>query len=204
MQSGVGPASLSLTGWSNGIYDFNNDGWKDLFIAGGDVLDAFGSFREQVAKRNGLFVNLRNGKFVDAAEHVGAVFFGKKAAHRGAAFGDVDNDGDIDVVVTDLHGHIEMWRNDSPTPNHWLLVQTEGVKSNRDGMGAKLKLISASGNQYNHVNTAVGYGCASDRRVHFGLGKDAMVRELTVVWPSGAVQVLKDIAADRILKIKES
>ena len=203
MQSGVGPASLPLTGWSAGIYDFNNDGWKDLFVAGGDVLDAFGSFREQVLKRNGLFVNLRNGTFSDAAEGAGAVFAQKRAAHRGAAFGDLDNDGLVDAVVTDLHGPLELWRNSSPTPNHWLVVVPVGTRGNRDGMGAKLKLVSAAGAQYNHVNTAVGYGCASDRRVHFGLGQDATVRELTLTWPSGAVQVLRDVPADQILTVRE-
>jgi enediyne biosynthesis protein E4 len=203
MQSGVGPASLPLTGWSAGIYDFNNDGWKDLFVAGGDVLDAFGSFADQVAKRNGLFVNLGNGKFADAAEGAGSTFAQKRAAHRGAAFGDLDNDGDVDVVVTNLHGPLELWRNTSPTPNHWLLVAPIGTRGSRDGAGAKLKLVSDSGTQYNHVNTAVGYGCASDRRVHFGLGKDKVVKELTITWLSGAVQVLKDVAADQILTVRE-
>jgi enediyne biosynthesis protein E4 len=203
MQSGVGPASLPLTGWSNGIFDFNNDGWKDLFVAGGDVLDAFGSFRDQVAKRNGLFVNLRNGKFADAAASAGGAFAEKKTAHRGAAFGDIDNDGNVDVLVTDLHGPPEVWRNTSPKRNHWLIVVTQGTKSNRDGMGAKLKLVSASGAQYNHVNTAVGYGCASDRRVHFGLGKDQVVQHLTITWPSGVVQTLNDVAADQVLTVRE-
>src|SRR6185295_5444688 len=102
--------------------------------------------------------------------------------HRGAAFGDLDNDGRVDVVVTALDGPLELWHNVS-TARHWLLVKTVGGKSNRDGMGAKLKIVTASGTQYNHVNTAVGYGSASDRRVHFGLGDDTVVKELTITWP---------------------
>ena len=89
----------------------------------------------------------------------------------------------IDVVVTALDGPLEVWRNVSPGPHHWLLVKTVGGKSNRDGIGVKIKLLTASGAQYNHVNSAVGYGCASDKRAHFGLGADALVKELTISWP---------------------
>jgi hypothetical protein len=109
----------------------------------------------------------------------------------------------MDVAVTALDGALELWRNVSPTPRHWLLVQTAGTKSNRDGMGAKLKVVTASGTQHNHVNTAVGYGGASDRRVHFGLGADTVVSELTVVWPSGKTQTLKNVAADQVLSVRE-
>ncbi len=199
-------ASMTLrkSGWSNGILDFNNDGWKDLFAACGDVMDADGFWAQRVAQSNSLFVNQKNGKFADASGAAGAEFARRKAIHRGAAFGDIDNDGRIDVVVTALNAPLEVWHNVSPTANHWLLVRTVGARSNRDGIGAKIKVVTAGGAQYNHVNTTVGYGCSSDVRVHFGLGKDAVVKELQITWPSGTIQTLRDIKADQILTIKEN
>jgi hypothetical protein len=201
--STLAAATLSKTGWSNGAFDLNNDGWKDLFAAFGDVMDPNGTFRERVPQHNGIFVNLRNGRFADAASTAGPEFIDKKAVHRGTAFGDLDNDGRIDVVVTALDGPIEIWRNVSPTPNHWIQVLTVGTKSNRDGMGTKIKIVTDSGAQYNQANTAVGYGCASDRRVHFGLGKDTIIKEIMLTWPSGTIQKLENVKADQILTIKE-
>ena len=123
--------------------------------------------------------------------------------HRGAAFGDIDGDGRVDVVVTALDGPIELWRNVSPARHHWLVVDPAGTTSNRDGSGTKIKLVASSGTQYGEVNTSVGYGCASDRRVHFGLGTDTVVRELTLSWPSGKTQTLTNVQADQILKVTE-
>ncbi len=201
--SKLAAVTLSKTGWSNGAFDFNNDGWKDLFAAFGDVMDPNGTFRDRVPQPNGIFVNLRNGKFADAGPTAGPEFHARKAVHRGAAFGDIDNDGRIDAVVTALDGSMEVWHNVSPTPNHWILIQTLGTKSNRDGMGTKIKVITAFGAQYNQVNTAVGYGCASDRRVHFGLGKDDLIKEMQLTWPGGAIQKLENVKADQILTLKE-
>jgi hypothetical protein len=148
-------------------------------------------------------VNLKNGKFADASAGAGPDFAARRAVHRGAAFGDLDDDGRVDAVVSALEAPLEVWRNVSPAKNHWLLVRLVGSRSNRDGTGAKLRLTAASGAQYAHVNTAVGYGCASDPRVHFGLGGDAVAGELRIEWPSGAVDVLKDVAADRVVVVKE-
>jgi len=201
-RSGVARLSRARAGWGNGIVDLNNDGWKDLFVACADVMDAAGEFRERVPMANAVFVNLKNGQFEDASPLAGEKF-AVKAVHRGAAFGDFDNDGRVDVVTTALDGALELWRNVSPTPSHWLLVKTVGGKSNRDGMGAKLRVVTAAGPQYDHVNTAVGYGGASDRRVHFGLGADKVVKELTVTWPSGKAQTLKQVAADQMLTVRE-
>ena len=129
--------------------------------------------------------------------------FARKAVHRGAAFGDIDNDGRVDVVVTALDGALELWRNVSQAPHHWLMVQAVGTKSNRDGAGAKIRIVTAKGAQHAHVNTAVGYGGASDRRVHFGLGGETAVGELTITWPSGKTQTLKKVAADQVLTVRE-
>jgi hypothetical protein len=105
--------------------------------------------------------------------------------------------------VTDLHGPIEVWRNVSPAPNHWLGILTIGTRSNRDGMGAKIKVTTASGSRYSHVNTAVGYGGASERRVHFGLGRDSVVTRIEIRWPSGAVQALENVPVDQTLVVRE-
>jgi hypothetical protein len=201
-RSGIGALSQAFTGWGNGIVDFDNDGWKDLFVACASVLDPRGAFKDRVPQPNAVLRNLGNGRFADAGAQAGAAF-ARRAVHRGAAFGDVDNDGKVDAVVTALDAPLELWRNMSPPGQHWLGVQTVGTKSNRDGMGATIKLVTASGAQYNHVSTAVGYGSASDRRVHFGLGPDATVTELTVRWPSGRTQTLKQVPADQTLTIQE-
>jgi enediyne biosynthesis protein E4 len=200
--STLAATTISKTGWSNGIFDFNNDGWKDLFAAFGDVMDPQGTFQDRVPQANGIFVNMRNGKFADATPTAGPIS-ARKAVHRGSAFGDINNDGRIDVVVTSLDGPIEIWKNVSPSHNYWILINTVGSKSNRDGMATKFKVVTASGTQYNHVNTAVGYGCASDKRLHFGLGKDTLIKEMTVTWPSGTVQKLENIKPDQILTLRE-
>jgi hypothetical protein len=200
--SGLSQMTLPRGGWSNGIYDFNNDGWKDLFIACGQVMDPNGSSRGTVEQANAVFANLGNWRFADLSSTAGPEFASRKAVHRGAAFGDLDNDGRVDVVVTALDASPEVWRNASPTPNHWLIINPIGTKSNRDGIGAKIKIVT-SGTQYNYVTTAVGYACASDRRVHFGLGKDAVVQELQITWPSGTIQTLRDVESDRILTVRE-
>jgi hypothetical protein len=202
-RAGVSSLSLSRAGWSTAIVDFNNDGRKDLFVAGGDVMDPKGEFREKVSQTNLVMVNLGNMKFADATSGAGPDFGTNKAVHRGAAFGDLDNDGRVDAVVTALDAPVQVWRNVSPRPNHWLAIQTVGTKSNRDGIGAKIKLVSPSGVRYDHVNTAVGYGGASDKRVHFGLGKDDVVTRLEITWPSGIVQVLENLKADQVLVVKE-
>jgi enediyne biosynthesis protein E4 len=202
-RSGVAMHSRPRAGWGNGIADLNNDGWKDLFVACADVMDPNGAFREHVPMANAVFVNQGGGVFADGSAGAGEAFATRKAVHRGAAFGDIDNDGRVDVVTTALDGPLELWRNVSPAPRHWLSIRTEGTKGNRDGVGAKIKLVTASGSQYDHVNTAVGYGCASDRRVHFGLGAAALVDELTITWPSGANQTLKQVKADQVLTVRE-
>lgn len=151
---------------------------------------------------NAVLLNLKGGRFADGSEGAGPAF-ARKAVHRGAAFGDVDGDGRLDVIVTSLDGPIELWRNVSPARHHWLIVDPTGTKSPRDGMGAKVEIVSALGPQYGRVNTAVGYGCASDRRVHFGLGPDTVVRELTIRWPSGKTQTLTNVPADQVLRVRE-
>ena len=202
-RAGVSSLSLSRAGWANAIVDFNNDGRKDLFVAGGDVMDPTGEFREKVRQTNLVMANLGGFKFTDATLQAGPDFSTRRATHRGGAFGDLDNDGRVDALVTALDEGVELWRNTSPTPNRWLTVRTIGTKSNRDGIGARLIATTASGVRHNHVNTAVGYGGASDVRVHFGLGKDETVTKLEIRWPSGIVQVLENVPTNQALEVRE-
>ena len=126
------------------------------------------------------------------------------APHRGAAFGDLNNDGKIDAVVTVLNGPPEIWMNRSINQNHWIILKLVGSKSNRDGLGTKVKITTAHGAHYNTATTAVGYNSSSDKRVHFGLGSAAIVEAIELTWPSGIKQVLKNVKADQILTVTES
>jgi hypothetical protein len=127
-----------------------------------------------------------------------------RAAHRGCGFGDLNNDGKIDVVVSAIGGPAELLYNTTADNNHWILIKTVGVKSNRDGIGTRIKLTGASGLvQYNHVTTAGSYASSNDPRVHFGLGTDTVIKEIELRWPSGIVQVLHNVKADQVLTVKE-
>ncbi len=194
--------SLFKAGWSNGIYDMNNDGWKDLVSANSHVNDDIqNEMNIPYQQPNTIFAN-RGGRFVDVSAAAGADFQ-VPAVHRGCAFGDLFNEGRIDMVVSAQNGPAEVFRNVTQNGNHWLEIKTVGRRSNRDGIGAGLILESASAIQYNHVTTSVGYGSSSDPRVHFGLGKDTVVNRLLIEWPSGVRQELRNIKPDRILRVLE-
>lgn len=201
--SGLGRLSIFASGWSNGIFDLNNDGRKDLFSVNSHVNDNIGfEMNVPFQQRNSIFANAGD-RFVDVSASAGEDFQ-VAAAHRGCAFGDLDNDGRMDVVVSRIDGPAEVFRNVSPGGNHWLLVKTVGTRSNRDGIGAQIRLESASGVQYNHVTTSVGYASSSSRRVHFGLGQDTLVTRLETHWPSGVRQELRNVPADQILTVREA
>ena len=193
-----------MSGWGNGIFDFDNDGWKDLFVARGNVLDNVALFsNRKYEEPNAVFRNLGNGKFQDVSAEAGPDFQ-KAAAHRGVAFGDIDNDGRIDAVVSVLNGKVKYFHNISQNSNHWILLKLTGKKSNRMALGAQIRITGEDGaKQYNEVTTAVGYACASDSRVHFGLGASRNIREIDIKWPSRIHQVLHNVAADQILAIEE-
>jgi hypothetical protein len=194
----------TMSGWGNGIVDFDNDGWKDLFVARSNVLDNIAQFsNRKYEEPNSVLRNLGNGKFQDVSSQAGADFQ-IAAPHRGVAFGDIDNDGRIDAIVTVLNGSLEYFHNISKSSNHWITLSLVGKKSNRMGLGAQVRITGEDGKiQYNEATTAVGYACSSDSRIHFGMGGSRLIRELEVTWPGGARQLVRDVRADQILKIEE-
>ena len=200
--SGLTRLSIFMSGWSNGIFDINNDGWKDLVSVNSHVNDNIEmEMNVPFRQTNAVFANTGE-RFVDVSAAAGRDFQ-IPAAHRGLAFGDLDNDGRIDLVDSILNSPSEIFRNVTEGDAHWLEIKTVGTVSNRDGIGAKIRLESASGVQYNHVTTSVGYAGSSDRRVHFGLGKDVLVKTLEIRWPSGIRQQLHNIKADQVFTVVE-
>lgn len=201
-QLGLAKVTRPMSGYGVGFVDFDNDGWKDLFVARGHV-DALSLNGELIAQYNTVFRNSgAGGQFVPLTEEAG-LNARPPARHRGCAFGDLDGDGRMDVVVTALGTEAEIWMNRSPAPNHWLEVSLEGTRSNRDGIGAVLKVVTKTGTQYNQMTSSFSYASSSYGPVHFGLGTDATVDILEIRWPSGTVQRLEHIAADQVLKVKE-
>jgi enediyne biosynthesis protein E4 len=200
----IGFSTYKMSGWGVGLYDFNNDGFKDIFTANSHVSEnADIDPQQHYLQADAVFENLHNGTFQDVSAHAGQALTAR-AAHRGAAFGDLNNDGKIDVVVSAIGGQAELLYNTTANSNHWLLIQTIGTKSNRDGIGTQIKLTSQSGAvQYNEVTTAGSYASSSDRRVHFGLGLDKRVKEIVLRWPSGTIQTLHNVNAGQILKVTE-
>jgi len=175
-----------------------------LFVTRANVMDNVALFAPRhYEEPNAVFRNLGNGKFQNVSTTAGPGFQ-IAGAHRGAAFGDLDNDGRIDAVVSVLNGQAKIFHNVTQNNNHWLLLQLKGVKSNRMGIGARIRLTGTDGTvQYNEVTTSVGYASSSDVRVHFGLGSAKAAKEIQILWPSGTKQLLYDVAADRILQVTE-
>jgi enediyne biosynthesis protein E4 len=202
--TGLALSTANMSGWGNGIFDFDNDGWKDLFVARSNVIDNIGAVypSRHYAEANSVFRNLGNGRFRDVTGDAGQELQ-LEAAHRGAAFGDMDNDGRIDAVVSVLGGAAKFFRNISENENYWILLSLIGTKSSRMPIGAQVRITTDEGRQWNQVTTAVGYASSSDSRVHFGLGKNRQIRELLIHWPSGIKQQLRNLDVDRIMTIEE-
>ena len=196
-QSRLGGLSYRLSGWGLGVVDFDNDGWKDIFTANGDVQFNTESYSSGDSRqRSAVFRNDGHGGF-DLA------LVGEAALHRGVAFGDFDGDGRVDAVVSALGGRVELLKNSSPSKNHWVSLRLFGTKSNRDAIGARVTVEAGGMRQTDHVTTSSGYAASSDRVVHFGIGTARVVDRLVIEWPSGIRQTVSNLACDRRYDIRE-
>jgi len=200
--SGLGGATLAFSGWSTHLFDFDNDGWKDIFVAQGHVMDTIHLTSTNLKyMQPPLLMRNESGHFKRV---ILGPAFQTEWAGRGAAFGDLDNDGDVDIVMSSVGQKATVLRNEGGNRNHWLEILTIGKKSNRDGIGSRVKVVAASGaTQYFTVNTAVGYLSASDKRLIVGLGADTRAKLVEIRWPSGIVQKLENVKANQILKVTE-
>jgi hypothetical protein len=201
-KSGMALLSSPMAGYGENIADFDNDGWKDIFVSRGHVQSPNMAGRQLIDQPNTVFRNLEGTKWSALTEEAGFTAQPPRR-HRGAAVGDLNHDGKLDVVVTALSAPAEIWMNDSPDTNHWLELALEGTKSNRDGIGARIRISAGGFVQYNHVSTAAGYASSSAAPVHFGLGSAKVAEEIEIRWPSGTVQKLKDVQGNQIVRVKE-
>jgi hypothetical protein len=201
--SGLDKITRNHSGWGFRFLDYDNDGWKDLLIAQGHDIDTIEQQFPQLHYREPMLLLRNTGKtFTDVSREAGSVFQ-ERWVGRGLATGDINNDGHVDAVVTTNDDAVHVLYNETSTRNHWLTLSLVGHKSNRDGIGAEVKLTTREGMQFATVSTCGSYLSSSDKRVHFGLGIDAVAQTVEIRWPSGIVQILKQVPGDQILRIDE-
>ena len=203
-RSAVGRASLLTLAFGTFFFDYDLDGQLDILVANGHIEEEIERVQPRVkfAQPPHLFRNLGKGRFEDVATAVGADFARPKVA-RGAAYADYDQDGDLDVLVTTNNGPAHLFRNDGGNRNNWITVRTQGVKSNRDGIGAVVRVQSASGRQWQMVHSGSSYASQSDLALTFGLAGDRDVQVIEIEWPSGAKDRVTNLAVNQIITIKE-
>ena len=203
ISSGLARMTVQHSGWGIRLVDYDNDGWKDLLIAQGHDLDTIELSYPNLRYREPLLLARNTGHgFEDISSTSGSVFH-QAWVGRGMAIGDLDNDGLVDAVVTTNDGPLFVLLNKTKTANHWLTLELVGHKSNRDAIGAEVKLVTAKGAQFATVTTASSYLSSSDKRVHFGLGPETEARSIEIRWPSGIVQKIGRAKGDQILRIDE-
>ena len=200
----LGEPSFLKLGFGTKFFDADNDGDLDLFVANGHVYSIVESQSDtlEYAQTDQLFLNIGESSFLDASERTGA-YFSMKRVSRGAAFGDYDNDGDTDIFVVNLNQKAVLLRNDGGNRNNWLKIETVGVKSNRDGIGARIEVATRSHTQIREVQAGSSYLSGHDLRLIFGLGAEAEAEEVKITWPSGLEQTLADVEANQFLIIIE-
>ena len=197
-ESGVAMISLPYVGWGTKFFDFDNDGWLDLFVANGHAYPQ----RDRYRQRKLLYRNNRDGSFSEVAAQFGSALMEERAS-RGTAFGDIDNDGDVDIVVNDLDSAPQLLRNDGGNKNNWIIVKTIGTKSNRNGIGARVKVVSGDLIQLEEVRSGGSYISQNDLKLHFGLEKHTRVDLIQVRWPSGAVDTVTNVPVNKVVTVKE-
>lgn len=201
--SGLALETRGLTGWGAGLYDFDNDGYKDLFTANSHFPGLERELGTETALPNSVFRNQGDGRFVDVSKIAGTDFQ-VPGHYRGIAFADFDNDGRVDAVVSNVDGPARLFRNITPNAGHWLALNLQGTRSNREGIGAKVAVTLASGRKlYNDCTTSVGYASSSEPLVRFGLGKETVAKLIEIRWPSGIVQELRNVKTDQVVKVRE-
>jgi hypothetical protein len=202
--SGIAGMTLLHSGWGVHFLDYDNDGWKDLLIAQGHDLDTIELTFPQLHYREPMLLarNIGGKKFVDVSPISGDLST-KRWVGRGLAIGDINNDGRIDAVVTENGGPAHILVNETKTTNHWLGLNLVGHRSNRDAIGAVVKITTSTGPQWETLSTSGSYLSSSDKRLHFGLGAAGKAQTVEIHWPSGIVETLKDVMGDRYATIDE-
>ena len=204
MLTGAGAGTLEYVTWGASLVDFDNDGDRDIFVACGHLQDNVELYNNNLTTLapNVLLMNNGNGKFVDISKR-GGDGMKVKLRSRGAGFDDLDNDGDVDIVILNSRREPTILRNDSTPKGHWLQVRLKGVKTNRDGIGAHVKLSAGDLNLIDEVHSGRGYQSHYGMRLHFGLGKHDKVDRIEVSWIGGGTDVFENIAVDRLITLTE-
>jgi hypothetical protein len=206
-RTGLLMGTRQLTGWSLGMYDFDNDGWKDLFFALSHLAQLDRYLGRDSALPNRVFRSVEGKRWEDVSTGAGPAFqpgFQGAALHRGAAFADFDNDGRVDAVVSVVNGPAKLFHNITPGESHWLAIRLQGRRSNRQGLGATVRVHLPDGRDlYNHATTAVGYASSSEPLVRFGLGDNQVAEMVEIRWPGGGIQKVANVPADRIVDVVE-
>ncbi len=203
LEAGLG-RNTSYVGWGTGFFDFDNDGWKDLFLVNGHAFPEVDTLHIDIHSKDRaiLYRNLGNGKFSDISDHAGPALL-EKHSSRGAAFGDFDNDGAVEIAINNQNEPPSLLKQAIHPPAHWVLLKLVGTRSNRSAIGARVKVIAGEHAQYDEVRSGGSYLSQSDLRLHFGLASATHIDHIEIAWPSGVKQQLENEPCDRVITIRE-